>query len=119
VQSVLEYGERVSFETGVGLVDTPPYFEEAATALAAAGTQIVVHAAQDGHPAGHPIVPVLKITSQAATYRALSDAIDAYTEDVAGPDLRKRLLDAANRTKTKAEDHGLTAFSITRAGPST
>lgn len=119
IETVLEYGERASFLSGVGLINAPPSFEGAATALAAAGAQVIVHAAQDGNPAGHPIVPILKITSLEQTYRALTDAIDVYADAATGAELQERVGDVLDGKRVRAEEHGLTNFAISRAGPST
>jgi altronate dehydratase large subunit len=118
IDEVLAYGDRPTIERGVALVDAPARFEEAATGLAAAGASLVVHVTGEGVPAGHPLVPVVKVSGDAETVAALSDDIDvdATTADLVA--LRERVAAVADGTPSRAEDHGLTQFAITRVGPS-
>ncbi|MFB6307860.1 MAG: UxaA family hydrolase [Haloarculaceae archaeon] len=117
IEAVIEYGERFDGD-GLALVDAPSQFEEATTALAAAGAQIVVHVTADGQPAGHPVVPVLKVTGDAEIAAALADDIDVDATTADGSTLRERLLDVAGGAACCAEHHGLDAFAINRVGPS-
>ncbi|MFC6800140.1 UxaA family hydrolase [Haladaptatus sp. DYSN1] len=117
-REVVEYGDQVTIDSGLALLDAPSNFEEAATGLAAAGAQLVVHVTADGIPAGHPIVPVLKVSGDVDTVAALPDDIDidATTTDLDGLEDRVRAI--ANGDPCCAENHGLTEFAITRVGPS-
>jgi hypothetical protein len=70
----------------------------------------------DGVPTGHPVVPVVKVTGNAATAEAMPADIDV---DATNPgdwlvDVTRGVLDGA---VTATEVHGLTAFAISRAGP--
>ena len=117
VADVLQYGERATHDAGVAVVASRGGFEESATALAAAGAQVVVHATADGVPTGHPVVPVVKVTGNAATAGAMPADIDV---DATNPDdsligVTRGVLDG---DASAAEDHGLTSFAISRAGPS-
>jgi altronate dehydratase large subunit len=118
VRDALSYGHAASHESGLAVVDAPSRFEEAATGLAAAGAHVVVHVTAEGVPAGHPIVPVLKVSGDAATLDALPDDIDVDARGADADDLERTLLDVADGRKTCAEGHGLTEFAITRVGPS-
>ncbi|WP_238709513.1 UxaA family hydrolase [Natronorubrum halophilum] len=118
IRDVLEYGRRATHDTGVALVDTPSAFDEAATALAAAGAQIVIHVTADGIPAGHPIVPVLKVTGDRDTYDALRDDIDAFAGTTTPDELLATVRDVLDGESTSSERHGVTSFAITRIGPS-
>ncbi|SER39747.1 altronate dehydratase large subunit [Natrinema salaciae] len=118
VRDVLEYGRRPTHDTGVALVDAPSAFDEAATALAAAGAQVVIHVTADGIPAGHPIVPVLKITGDRDTYDALRDDIDAFAGATTCDELLETVRSVLDGEPTCAERHGVTSFAITRVGPS-
>mgnify|MGYP000527789538 CR=1 FL=1 len=117
VADVLQYGEQATHESGVAVVDSRGGFEESATALAAAGAQVVVHATADGVPTGHPVVPVVKVTGNAETAAAMPADIDV---DATNPD--DSLLGVTRGVlagdASAAEDHGLTSFAISRAGPS-
>lgn len=117
IEDVVEYG-AVAESDGVSLVDAPSRFEEAATGLAAAGAHLVVHVTADGVPAGHPLVPVLKVSGDADTVAALPDDIDVDATTATVDDLVAAVRDVADGAETCAERHGLTEFAITRVGPS-
>jgi len=118
VGEVLAYGERATLDSGVALVDAPSQFEEAATALAAAGAQVIVHVTADGVPAGHPIVPVLKVSGDPETVAALPRDVDIDATSAGPAALRDGVLATADGEPTCGESHGLTTFAITRVGPS-
>lgn len=118
IEAVLEYGERATHDRGVALVDAPARFEEAATALAAAGAQVVVHVTGEGVPAGHPIVPVIKVTGDGATYEALAGDIDVNANEATPANLLEYIGSVADGAETRAERHGVSEFAITRVGPS-
>lgn len=118
VRDVLGYGEQASHESGVALIDAPSRFEEAATALAAAGAHLVVHVTSDGVTTGHPVVPVLKVSGNSETVAALPNDIDVDATTAAVASLEQELVAAAGGAQTCAERHGLTEFAITRIGPS-
>ncbi|RDI70140.1 UxaA family hydrolase [Halopelagius longus] len=118
VSEVLAYGERASISEGLALVDAPSRFAEATTALAAAGANVVVHVTGDGILAGHPLVPVVKVTGDPGTAAALPDDIDVAAANADADDLLEKLVAVANGDPCCAERHGLTEFAITRVGPS-
>jgi altronate dehydratase large subunit len=118
VAEFVSYGERATVDGGLAVVDSPSRFEEAATALAAAGASVVVHVTAEGIPTGHPVVPVLKLTGDGDTVETLPSDIDvdARTTDPAA--LLATLARVADGEPTAAERHGLTKFAIERVGPS-
>ena len=118
VEEVVRYGDRATLDSGVALVDAPARFEEAATGLAAAGASLVVHVTGEGVPAGHPLVPVVKVSGDAETVAALPDDIDVDATEAAPAELLERVLAVADGESARAEVHGLTEFAITRVGPS-
>jgi altronate dehydratase large subunit len=118
IREVVSYGEVATHDQGLAIVDAPSRFEEAATGLAAAGAQIVLHITGEGIPTGHPIVPVLKVSANKDTLAALPDDIDIDASAVTPTDLTERVLTIANGEKTCTERHGITEFAITRVGPS-
>lgn len=118
VSEVLAYGERASVSEGLALVDAPSRFGEATTALAAAGANVVVHVTGDGILAGHPLVPVVKVTGDPGTAAALPEDIDVEAANADADDLLETLVAVANGERCHAEEHGLTEFAITRVGPS-
>jgi altronate dehydratase large subunit len=118
IREVVSYGEVATHDRGLALVDAPSRFEEAATGLAAAGAQIVIHVTGEGVPTGHPIVPVLKLSADEDTLAALPDDIDVDATVTSPEELTERVCAVANGERTSAERHGVTEFAITRVGPS-
>lgn len=118
ISEVVPYGEQPTTDSGVAIVDAPSRFEEAATALAAAGAHIVVHVTADGVPAGHPIVPVLKVSGDEETVASLPADVDVDATTATTADLVDRVLRTAGGDRVCPERHGLTEFAITRIGPS-
>lgn len=118
VRELLRYGESATVEDGVALVDAPSRFEEAATGLAAAGAQLIVHVTAEGVPTGHPVAPVLKVSGDPTTVGALPDDIDVDATTASVADLTDRVRAVADGDRTCAERHGLDTFALTRVGPS-
>ena len=118
VRDVLGYGERATHQEGVAIVDAPLRFEEAATALAAAGAQVIVHVTGEGVPTGHPIAPVIKLTGDDATAAALAADIDRDARETNVDDLFDLVRSVAEGAETRAETHGVADFAISRFGPS-
>ena len=118
VGEVIEYGDPVTIDSGVAVLDAPSRFEEATTGLAAAGAQLVCHVTSDGIPAGHPVVPVVKVSGDEETVDALPEDIDVDATSADRSVLRERVLSVADGEPSCAETHGLTGFAITRVGPS-
>lgn len=118
IATILDYGERATHDQGIAIVDAAMQFGEAATALSAAGAQLIVHLTADGIPTGHPVVPVLKITGEEQTAAAMGADIDIDARNTTVDTLRETVLAVANGHPTCAEQHGVSQFSITRFGPS-
>lgn len=118
IRDVLSYGASATHDSGVALVNAPTGFAEASTALAAAGAHVVLHATADGIPTGHPIVPVCKVTGDEETSAALNGDIDVDARTAGVDDLSSLVGRVVGGEETGAERHGLTAFAISRAGPS-
>jgi altronate dehydratase large subunit len=118
VDEFVPYGGRASVDEGLVVVDAPSRFEEAATALAAAGASVVIHVTAEGVPTGHPVVPVLKVTGDGGTAEALADDIDVDARSATADDVLAELRRVADGESTAAERHGLTKFAINRVGPS-
>lgn len=118
IADVLAYGERATHESGLALVDSPSEFATAATGLTAAGAHLVVHVTADGVPAGHPVVPVLKVTGDPTTAGALPDDVDIDASRVDADGLRRAIERVIAGDFCCAERHELTQFAIDRVGPS-
>lgn len=118
VDELLAYGESPSDDSGLALVDSSSRFEEAATALVAAGAHLVVHATGDGIPTGHPIAPVVKVSATANTLEAVGTDIDVDARTATVDDLADTVRSIANGAPCRAEHHGVASFAIERVGPS-
>ncbi|WP_254278780.1 UxaA family hydrolase [Haloarcula marina] len=118
VDEFVTYGERLTIDSGLAVVDSPSRFEEAATALAAAGASVIVHVTAEGIPTGHPVVPVLKVTGDEGTAELLADDIDVDARSASAETVLDELHRVADGGETATERHGLTKFAINRVGPS-
>lgn len=118
VGEVISYGDTVSPSDGMTIVDSPSRFEEAATALAAAGASMIVHVTADGVPTGHPVVPVIKVTGNETTMDSLAADIDIDASEADADAVLDEIVRVADGGRTASEDHGITAFAISRSGPS-
>ena len=75
IVSVLDYGEQTD-AAGLSLLCTPGNDVESVTGIVASGANVVLFSTGLGTPTGNPIVPVLKIASNSAVARRLSEIID-------------------------------------------
>jgi altronate dehydratase large subunit len=125
IQEAIPYAYRPS-RRGLVVMDTPGNDPESVTAMVAGGAQIVVFTTGRGTPAGCPIAPVIKVATNSAMYRHLSDDmdLDAGTIVEAGEPLGSvgcRIFDeivaVANGQQTAAEVWGAKEFAINVVGP--
>ena len=122
VKGVLEYGERASVK-GLNLLSAPGNDLVAATALAAAGAQIVLFTTGRGTPFASP-VPTVKISSNSALAAKKSNWIDfnagPVAEDKTIDDLAGSLADlvlgVASGDKVKSEISGYHDMAIFKKG---
>ncbi len=88
ITDVIDYAE-IPEGRGLYFMDSPSAAHEVLTALAAAGTQLVIFSTGTGNPSGGPgTVPILKITGNPHTASHMKDHIDL--------DVSKVLLGAMN-----------------------
>ena len=125
VQEAIPYAHRPT-RRGLVVMDTPGNDPESVTAMVAGGAQIVVFTTGRGSPAGCPIAPVIKVATNSAMYRRLSDDmdLDAGTIVEAGEPLGRvgrRIFDeivaVASGKQTAAEVWGAKEFAINVIGP--
>ncbi len=122
VNGVLEYGDRVS-APGLNLLSAPGNDLVAATALAAAGAQIVLFTTGRGTPFASP-VPTVKISSNSALAEKKSGWIDfnagSIVEDTEIDDLAEAffryVLEVASGRKVKSEISGYHDMAIFKKG---
>jgi altronate dehydratase large subunit len=118
ITEAIQYGEVPEGDSGVTVLNAPSQYEEAATGLAAAGAQVILHATADGIPTGHPMVPVIKVSGDPATVAALPDDIDLDASRTTSEEAVATVESVTDGAACAAEGHGLTEFAITRVGPS-
>lgn len=122
VKGVLQYGDRVSVP-GLNLLSAPGNDLVAATALAAAGAQIVLFTTGRGTPFASP-VPTVKISSNSALAGKKDNWIDfnagRMVEDKTKEELARELFDyvleVASGRKVKAEEAGFHDMAIFKQG---
>lgn len=119
IQDVLGYGESPS-KPGLYFMDSPSDAAGVMTGLSAAGAQIILFSTGTGNPAGNPISPVLKITSNPRTASRIKDHIDVDISDVltgtttvqeAGDSILEAVMKVINGRLTKAEILGHMEFA--------
>ncbi len=118
IDRVMVCGETLDPGPGVTILDAPSRFEEATTALAAAGAHLVVHLTAHGAPSGHPVVPVLTISGDSDTLAAIPGDIDLNAQAADAANVLSAIHRVAGGTRTAAERNGFTTVSIPRIGPS-
>ena len=67
---------------GLVLMDTPCYDMLSVTAKAAGGCHLIVFTTGRGNAIGNPVVPVMKVTANAETFRKMNDNLDLDMSDV-------------------------------------
>ncbi|MDB5229483.1 MAG: altronate dehydratase [Chitinophagaceae bacterium] len=75
IVSVLDYTESVKTK-GLSLVCTPGNDVEATTGKAASGATLILFTTGLGTPTGNPVTPTIKIATNSAVARKMSDIID-------------------------------------------
>jgi altronate dehydratase len=123
-------GELAVAERPVGkgryLMDTALSEEVSVSAMAAGGSQVCLFSTGRGSPVGNAIVPVIKVSANAAALTQMADNIDfsaaalldgKATKEQLGTQLFQMLLDVCNGQLTNAEIIGHQEFAIHRIGP--
>lgn len=115
-----EYGQWIS-KKGLYFVNAAASDVLNVTALAAAGATLIAFTTGLGNPIGNPITPVVKITGNHDTAKALYEIIDVDTSaSIRGEksleELKEEMLscfvDVMNGKKTRAEENGANELSI-------
>ncbi|MEA4893790.1 MAG: UxaA family hydrolase [Oscillospiraceae bacterium] len=122
VEEVYDYAKQIA-KKGLVIMDTPGNDPSSVAAMAAGGAQIVIFSTGRGTPTGNPIVPVIKITANNQTYKAMSDNIDLDVSDLLRQPERmeyftdalfKEIIDTADGKLTKSEILGFQEMAIAR-----
>ncbi|MCG7407238.1 UxaA family hydrolase [Paenibacillus sp. ACRRX] len=126
IEGIVEYAEQVP-SGGLYFMDSPGNDIECVSGMAAGGVHLVCFTTGRGTPTGAAVIPVIKITGNAAMYKQMSDNMDidvsalmgggTSLED-SGHTIWSEIQAVAGGKLTKAEILGHTEFSINRIGPS-
>jgi len=125
LQEVIPYACAPS-KHGLVMMDTPGQDIEQLSGIVAGGATVVIFTTGRGTPAGSPIVPTIKVSSNTALYMAMNDNIDfdagtvltgQDTVESLGQRLLQELVEVCSGKLTRAEllKHG--DFAIHRTGP--
>ena len=116
VTDVLAYGERLK-TPGLNLLSGPGNDPVAATALAAAGCQLILFTTGRGTPYGS-VVPTVKIASNTALARAKPGWIDydAMAQSETGTFVEYLLKVASGAVQTRNEENGFREIAIFKDG---
>lgn len=75
IREVVDYAARPKAK-GLIIMNTPGYDIDAMSGMAGGGAQIIVFTTGRGTPAGFPAVPVIKVSSNTATFQTMKGDID-------------------------------------------
>jgi len=102
-------------------MDTAGYDISSVTSMVAGGCNAVIFTTGRGTPTGNAIVPVLKVTANARTYRCMEDNMDVdlsaiisgeKTYQEMGRELLQVIFDICNGKLTKAEAYGFSDIAV-------
>lgn len=125
LNEVYEFAERIT-APGFTFMNTPGYDPVSLTGLAAGGCSLIAFTTGRGSAIGFPTIPVIKIATNTATYRAMTDNMDINAGAIAdgensvaqvGRKIFDFLLDVASGRRTCAERLGHREFVPWRIGP--
>ena len=125
LMSVVEYAGRIN-SPGFVFMNTPGYDPVSLTGLAAGGCNLIAFTTGRGSAIGFPTIPVIKISSNSATYRRMTDNMDVNAGRIAdgeatveqvGREIFDLLLRVASGERTSSERLGHKEFVPWRIGP--
>lgn len=120
IVEVLAQAERPT-KHGAIVMDTAGYDISSVTSMVAGGCNAVIFTTGRGTPTGNAIVPVLKVTANARTYRMMDDNMDVDLSGIikgtttyreSGRELLAVIGDVCNGKMTKAEIYGFSDVAI-------
>ncbi len=125
VTDALEYSERIT-TPGCNFMNTPGYDPPSLAGLAAGGCNMIVFTTGRGSAIGFPTIPVIKVSSNSATGRAMAGNIDVNAGSIAdgnrtlsevGREIFDLMLRVAGGERSRAETLGHREFVPWRIGP--
>ena len=120
IVEVLQQAERPT-KYGAIVMDTAGYDISSVTSMVAGGCNLIIFTTGRGTPTGNAIVPVLKVTANAHTYRNMEDNMDVdlsavirgeKTFEEMGAELLPVIRDICSGRLTKAEAYGFSDIAI-------
>ena len=125
IQDVVPFAGKVTAR-GLHIMDGPGSDIFSVTGVAATGAQIIVFSTGRGSPAGFPVVPVVKVSTNTEIWERLNDDIDLDAGRIiegtqvaaVGRELVDLVARVAGGEPTKAEAHSYDLLSIYATGPS-
>jgi altronate hydrolase len=125
LMAVYDYAERIH-STGLVFMNTPGYDPASLAGLGAGGVNVIAFTTGRGSAIGFPTIPIIKIASNAETYRKMPDNIDlsaggvldgTASLDAIGRAIFALLLRVASGERTCSERLGHSEFVPWRLGP--
>ena len=125
LNDVVDYAEPIR-SPGFVFMNTPGYDPVSLTGLAAGGSNLIAFTTGRGSAIGFPTIPVIKIASNSATYRRMSDNMDINSGRIAdgeatvwdvGREIFQMVLGVASGGRTASERLGHKEFVPWRIGP--
>jgi altronate hydrolase len=125
LMDAVDYAERIH-TPGFVFMNTPGYDPPSLAGLAAGGANLIAFTTGRGSAIGFPTIPVIKISSNTATWRRMPDNIDINAGRIAdgdatvqevGREIFNRLLRVASGERAAAEILGHREFVPWRIGP--
>ncbi len=125
LNDVVDYAERIQ-TPGFVFMNTPGYDPASLAGLAAGGCNLIAFTTGRGSAIGFPTIPVIKIATNSATFRRMSDNMDVNAGRIAegeasiaevGQAILDLVLRAASGERTAAERLGHQEFVPWRVGP--
>ncbi len=125
LNDVVDYSERIT-SPGFVVMNTPGYDPASLTGLAAGGCNLICFTTGRGSAIGFPTIPVLKVATNTAMYKRMSDNMDINAGRIAdgeatvqgvGREIFDMLLRVASGERTCAERLGHQEFVPWRIGP--
>jgi len=125
LMDAVDYAERIT-SPGFVFMNTPGYDPVSLTGLAAGGSNLIAFTTGRGSAIGFPSIPVIKIATNANTYRRMRDNMDINAGVIAdgeksieavGREIFDMVLRVASGERTCAERLGHKEFVPWRIGP--